>query len=72
MQLLYLSDLKFVAFREDGIRDFCDAVSRVADDTFDVRQWNELCGYVWEKPFSFTSEKEARQAIFVVYKNLIW
>ena len=38
MQLLYLSGLKFVASREGGIRDFCDAVSRVEADTFDVVQ----------------------------------
>lgn len=72
MHLPYLSDLKFAASREVVIRDFCDAVSRVEADTFDVRQWNELRCYVWGKPFSFTSEKEARQAIFVVYKNVIW
>ena len=45
MHLPYLSDLKFVASREDGICDFCDAVSLVEADTFDVYQWNDLCDY---------------------------
>lgn len=63
MQLPYLSDLKFIASREDGIRDFCDAVSRVESGAFDVHQWDELCCYVWEKPFSFASEEEAKQYI---------